>query len=199
MQMPSLRKVRFLKKISEYLTNLPSGFKQALSVLLILILAVALWLFLVKQTATTREKLQITQLEPTSTTTLKTTPTPPPAPTPAPKPLPSGRQIYNLSHGENVNGPKISQVIIDPLDPSVGGTQIVIIKITHTSPVTKAEATLETDNMDKTYILDRVAGSDTDGTWQASWKTEDSYNRTYYLFFKLESEEDTYEGGLTFR
>lgn len=199
MQMPSLRKMTFLKKISGHWANLSSGFKQALSVLLILTLAVVLWLLLVKQTKTARENLQVIPSGSTPTATLKPTPVPLPAPTPAPRPLPSGKQIYNLSHGENVVGPKISQVIVDPLDPSVGGTQIVTIKITHTSPVIEAKATLETDNMSKTYTFERIGGVDTDGTWQASWKMEDSYDQNYYLSFKLTSETDTYEGGLTFR
>jgi hypothetical protein len=201
MQIPSLnlRKPKFLKRISGFWSNLPSNSKQALSVLLILALAVALWLFLVERITTTREGLQIIQPETTPSVALVTTPIPTPTPTPTPKPLPSGRQIYNLSHGENVKGPRMSQVIIDPLDPLAGGTQIVTVKIAHTSPVTDAKATLKTDNMDKTYTLKRIAGSDTDGTWQASWKMEDSYDYTYYLFFKLTSETDSFEGGLTFR
>lgn len=89
-------------------------------------------------------------------------------PKPTPKPIPTGKQIYYLGHGKNVKGPKTSQVVIDPLDPSVGKTQIVTVKITHTSPITSVKATLETDNMNKTYTFKRIAGSDTDGTWQTS-------------------------------
>ena len=197
MQIPSLRKPEFSKRISECWTNLSSSFKQALSILLVLVLAASLWLFLAERTTTTRERLQVMQPEPTPAVTLITTPIP--TPTPTPKPIPSGRQIYNISHGKDVKGPKMSQVIVDPLDPSVGGTQIVTVKIAYTSPITDVKATLETDNMNKTYTFKRIAGSDTDGTWQASWKMEDSYDYTYYLFFKLASEADTYEGGLTFR
>lgn len=127
------------------------------------------------------------------------TPSPSPTPKPSPKPIPSGKQIYNLSHGKNVIGPRISQVIIDPLDPSVGKTQVVTVKIAHTSPVASVKATLKTDNINKTYTFKHVAGSNTDGTWQASWIIEDSYDYTYYLFFRLTSEVDTFEGGLTFR
>lgn len=124
-----------------------------------------------------------------------------PSPTPksSPKPIPSGKQTYYLSHGKNVKGPKISQVIVDPLDPSVGKTQVVTVKIAHTSPVINVKATLETDNMNKTYTFKHIAGSNTDGTWQTSWIIEDSYDYTYYLSFRLTSEADTFEGGLTFR
>ncbi len=126
-------------------------------------------------------------------------PSPSPTPKPSPKPLPTGKQVYYLSHGKNVKGPKIGQVTIDPLDPAVGETQVVTVKITHTSPVTSVKATLETDNMNKTYTFKRIDGTETDGTWQASWKMEDSYDYTYYLPFKLTSAVDIFEGGLTFR
>jgi hypothetical protein len=124
---------------------------------------------------------------------------PSPTPKPTPKPIPSGERVYNLSHGKGVLGPRISQAIINPLDPLLGEIQVVTVMITHTSPVMSVKATLESDNMDKTYTFKRIAGNDTDGTWQASWKIEDSYDYTYYLFFELISEVDTFEGGLTFR
>ncbi|MCK4588474.1 hypothetical protein KAT60_01525 [Candidatus Woesebacteria bacterium] len=195
MQIPSLRKPKFLKRISEYWTKIPSNLKQALSILLILVLATALWLFLAKRTTTTREELQV--IQPTPAVTLITTPIP--TPTPTPRPIPSGRQIFNLSHGKSVKGPRISQLIVDPLNPFVGGTQIVTVKIAYTSPITEVKARLDTDSMNKSYTFKRIAGSDTDGTWQASWKMEDSYDYIYYLFFELASETDTYKGGFPFR
>lgn len=205
MQIPSLRKPKFLnlrkpkflKRISEYWTKIPSNLKQALSILLILVLAAALWLFLAKRTTTTREGLRV--IQPTPAVTLIITPIPTPTPTPTPRPIPSGRQIFNLSHGEGVKGPRISQLIVDPLNPFVGGTQIVTVKIAYTSPITEVKARLDTDSMNKSYTFKRIAGSDTDGTWQASWKMEDSYNYIYYLFFELASETDTYKGGFPFR
>jgi len=135
----------------------------------------------------------------TSQTLETQTLSPSPTPKPSPKPIPSGKQTYYLSHGKNVKGPKINQVIVDPLDPSASETQVITVKITYTSPVTSVKATLETDNMNKTYTFKHITGSNTDGTWQTSWIIKDSYDYTYYLSFRLTSEADTFEGGLTFR
>ena len=196
---------RLLDYIKNLWTNLKIGLKKVsvFEYVLIFLLLVLLVVFSLidfqlseKQVSETLRKFTYNKTEQSLETQ---TPFLSPTPKPTPKPIPSGKQVYNLSHGENVKGPKMSQVIIDPLDPSAGITQVVTIKIAHTSPVTSVKATLETDNTDKTYTFERIAGSNTDGTWQASWIIEDSYDYTYYLSFKLASKVDTFEGGLTFR
>jgi hypothetical protein len=122
-----------------------------------------------------------------------------PTPTLTPRPLPQGAQVYNMSHGPNAKGPKISEVTIDPFDPKMGQKQTITVKIRHDSPVTSAKARLDSDNKKTEYTLNKIEGSDTDGVWQASWDTNDTHDYTYYLFFDLMSATGEFKGGLTFR
>jgi hypothetical protein len=118
---------------------------------------------------------------------------------PTPRPLPKGPQTYTISHGSEVKGPRMSDVTMDPFDPKVGEKQTATVKIKYTSPVTSVTARLDSDNKKQTYTFNRIDGTDTDGTWQATWVTEDTHDYTYYINFKLDSAVDSYTGGLTFR
>jgi len=122
-----------------------------------------------------------------------------PSPTPTLKPLPSGRQIYILSHGKDVKGPKINKVVIDPLDPKVGKSQKVTVTIKYPEPVVSAKATLKTDNKESPHLLTKISGGGEESVWEGSWIVDDSYNYNYYLFFEITSTVDSYKGGLTFR
>jgi hypothetical protein len=129
-------------------------------------------------------------------------PTAAPAPTSTPRPiksLPGGKQIYNFSHGAGVIGPKLQQVVVDPLTPGVGETQAVTITIKHDSPVTEASVVLLTDIQTTVYPLTLIAGTTTDGTWQGSWKIPETYNYNYYLKFSLKSATGNYNDGLKLR
>lgn len=127
------------------------------------------------------------------------TPTPSPSPTPTPYPLPQGKQVYRLSHGKSVTGPKMTEVTVDPFDPKIGEKQTYTVKINHTSPVISATLELQTDNNIKTYNLDRIDGTPTSGTWQVTITTDDVHFYKYYAQFDLKSATDEYKGGLTFR
>lgn len=122
-----------------------------------------------------------------------------PLPSPSPRPIAQGKQIYNGSFGPLVKGPKMTQVIVDPFDPKKGEKQTVTVKIKHELPITSVTARLDSDTMKKTYTFERIDGSDTNGTWQTSWTTEDTHDYTYFLFFELVSSDATFKDGLTFR
>ncbi len=120
-------------------------------------------------------------------------------PTPTPKPLPKGSQEYLISHGPLVVGPKLSKVIIDPIDPTPDQTITITADISYDSEITQVIAYLITDNQSQPLELELISGSKTDGTWQIEIKTKDTYLYTYRLNFELKSSVDNYTGGLTFR
>jgi hypothetical protein len=122
-----------------------------------------------------------------------------PTPSPTPRPIAQGVQIYNMSHGPLMTGPKISEVKIDPFDPKMGQKQTVTVQIKHGSPITSVKARLDSDNKKTEYVFNKIEGSDTDGTWQGSWDTTDTHDYTYYLYFDLQSATGEFKGGLTFR
>jgi len=125
--------------------------------------------------------------------------TPTPNPTGSPKPLPTGKQVYRYSHGKDVVGPKLQVVTVDPFDPQSGDTILVTAEIKHDSPVTTATAILVTDNKTVTKEMKKVSGEDTNGTWEAKLKLDDTYLYTYQLNFELASDTDSYQGGMTYR
>lgn len=122
-----------------------------------------------------------------------------PAPTPKPKNLPAGKQVYQFSHGDGVSGPKLGEVIIDPLDAAPNQMQTVTATIRNDTPVTAAVATVLTDHDQTEYPLTQTTGSLTDGTWEGSWSITDSYLWTYGIHFRLESPSGSWQGDLTFR
>lgn len=121
-------------------------------------------------------------------------PTPSPVPTTCPNyDIPTGKQEFKFSHGEKVVGPKIQTAIIDPLDPAAGQRQTITLTVKHDSPVTSAAATLLTDNSDNQTVKFRLkSGSNTDGTWEASWQMKDSYKCRYAIKFDLKSSTGDY-------
>jgi hypothetical protein len=122
------------------------------------------------------------------------------APTPTPKPLPTGKQVYRFSHGSEVIGPKPTTVTIDPIDPQIKSEQILLVEVSHISPINKVTAILKTDNDEKTMPLKIYQGSNLDGTWMVGWKTEDAYLHTYIIDIISEAKNgDTNTSTLTFR
>lgn len=125
-----------------------------------------------------------------------------PTPTPDLRPIkeiPDGRQVYNVSHGNNVVGPKIQKIIIDPQTPAPKEKQTVTIVITNDSPLTEATAYIKTDNREVGHRLALIEGNLNNGTWSASWRITDTYDHTYSIRFDLKSPTGEYNNGMVFR
>ncbi len=120
-------------------------------------------------------------------------------PKPTIKPLPTGKQVYAYSHGDDVAGPKPTEVTIDPIDPEQGGTQLLSVKIGNTTPVSKANIVLKTDNQEKEYPLVLTEKGDDFDIWTASWKMNDSYDYIYKVSIVVDGTVETFSGGLSFR
>ena len=130
-------------------------------------------------------------------------------PTPAPyigaivppriKTLPTGRQEYSISHGANVTGPKPFRAVIDPLTPTKGQKQTVQLALTSDAEIAEAKIILHTDNKKTDYPLTLINGNAQNGTWEASWTMDDSYDHNYYIQFYLKSGNGLFQNGLRFR
>ena len=116
-------------------------------------------------------------------------------PTPTPKPLPSGKRIYNGSHGSDVTGPKPTQIIIDPIDPEIGDKQTLTLKIPHDKPIINATAVLVTDNQHHHFTLINTSSD----LWNTEWEAKDTYDYNYQIQLNLSDENETFTGALTFR
>lgn len=120
-------------------------------------------------------------------------------PSPSPMYLAPGKQTYNISHGENVTGPKPTKAIIDPIDPAKNQATTITIDITSDSNLTKSDIIIVTDNQQTPLTLKLISGDQLNGTWQVKTKINDTYLYTYKLNFNLQNTSGTYTGGLTFR
>lgn len=114
-------------------------------------------------------------------------------------PLAKGFQSWTFSYGNGVKGPKIQTATIDTLTPPAKSTQTLTLAIKNDTPVTKANATVYTDNKSNIYDLTLNKGSATDGTWMGIWPIDDTTNCVYHIDFDLESSSGNWTGALTFR
>lgn len=117
----------------------------------------------------------------------------------SPLPLAKGFQSWKFSYGNGVKGPKIDTATIDTLTPPTSSTQTLTLTIKNQTPVTKALATVYTDNSHQSYDMAVTKGTTTDGTWQGIWKLNDTTDCIYHIDFDLQSSSGNWTGGLTFR
>jgi hypothetical protein len=124
----------------------------------------------------------------------------PQTPSSAPiKQIPSGKQVYNVSTGAKVAGPKIQQVTLDPQTPAADQSQTVTMTITNDTPITEGIVTLQTDTKEQIRVLKLISGTKTDGTWQVTWKFADTYDRNYAILFDIKSPSGEYKNGMRLR
>lgn len=190
---PSVGVSKFFEKIS------PGGkyFKYSLGLLMVLVLTVTTLATMIVLPLLTGGKYQnpVSQRSQKILAQLGAVPSPTTQPIMTPCPgyhIPTGKQQYQWSHGPDVVGPKIGTMIIDPLDPSSGQKQTITVTIKNDSPVTSAGAILLTDNSEQKGAFKLKDGSTTDGTWELTWQTRDSYKCQYAIRFDLKSTTGNY-------
>jgi prepilin-type N-terminal cleavage/methylation domain-containing protein len=113
-------------------------------------------------------------------------------------PLASGEQIFAVTTPDN---PKITEIVINPLDVNQFATQIVKVSIQETAgkPIIQATGEAKTNSMSFPFELSLISGTDTDGIWQGSWYNEDEYCENYMLIITASSQSGTSKVELTFK
>jgi hypothetical protein len=168
--------------------------KRLLRILLITILvgsiALVIYLILHKTSSSAPDKLTLQHEKPTESPTTAFTPV---------IILPPGRQVYEFSNGQDVKGPKIKEVIIDPLDAKVGETQSLSIQANYPTAITSVSIELITDSQKQAYTLRKSSGKNTDGIWKTEWVLNDTTDHRYGLRLILSSATDTYDNTMWFR
>jgi hypothetical protein len=101
-----------------------------------------------------------------------------PTPTPTPTKLIHGKDTYSVSGGGG-NGPLISEVTFDPLDPEVGSIQKILVKLSGATAVASAHVNIHTDTKTTTVVLKRINGTDYGGTWEGTWTIPETYLYNY--------------------
>lgn len=113
-----------------------------------------------------------------------------PTSTSSPRPIPTGPKGFTVSQSDK-NVPQFGKGTINPYDPAKNANQTVTIGVKFGKPVTSVSAILKTDKKtSKPITFTLVSGTNTDGTWQGSWKMNDTYFYTYSLSLEAVSEEN---------
>lgn len=111
---------------------------------------------------------------------------------PVSKSIPHGTTKFLIPIENERKGPQMSNGIINPYDPEIGGTQRVTITVSDTEPVTKVIAILKTDTKtSEPYPLFPGAGTSMNSNWTGVWTMDDSYIHTYILTIKATSINGT--------
>lgn len=113
-------------------------------------------------------------------------------------PLASGEQPYSVSTKAN---PKITQVVINPLDVQKFASSTVSVKIQETNgkPITEVTGQALTDSKSFPFPFSLIEGGDTNGTWQGVWFNGDTYCQNYMLIITATSGSGTSKVELAFR
>ncbi|MBA7619128.1 hypothetical protein ES703_26464 [subsurface metagenome] len=121
-----------------------------------------------------------------------------PGPIQCDPPLAPGERTFSVTMKDN---PKITQIVVDPLDVNKFASQQVRVKIweIYEKPITEVTGEALTDNMSFPFSLSLIDGIDTNGTWQGSWFNKDSYCQKYILYITAASESGQSKFGLAFR
>lgn len=121
----------------------------------------------------------------------KTTITPPagsataalsPTPTPTIVPIVTGKETYTIQ--QNTEGPKVTQVVLDPQLPNQGGKQAVTLTAKHSGPIREIVFTVTTEQGSQPIALTRTGGTDSDGVWTGEWTLNQKVDYTYYYDIK---------------
>lgn len=86
--------------------------------------------------------------------------------------------------------PQFGTGYIDPYDAQKGEMEVVSINVQFSKPISQVYVSIKGDTITtKSHQLELVDGSKKDGTWQGSWKAEDTYKNTYVIQFQAYSED----------
>lgn len=114
-----------------------------------------------------------------------------PSPTRSPSPLlpDSGTAgTFRVNH-QSPDGPTLTQVIIDPLDPNLGDLVTVKLTLSHPQSIDSVKAILETDDQPQPLSFDRDSRTLDTETWISTFTLKS--NVKYHYLFRFEAKSGT--------
>lgn len=109
-----------------------------------------------------------------------------PPPTVAISAIAKGEQTYFIR--TSGTGPKLTKLVVNELDPAVGGNQAIRVDAEHSQNIDSVKATLKTDHQTQNYTLHLSEGSATKGVWSAEWPVADTHDFHYTLILEATSQ-----------
>lgn len=110
--------------------------------------------------------------------------------------LPKGKQVYNVSHGKETKGPKMTTITYDPLTFKSGDKQTFSITLPKEEVVSSGVLFITTDNKENQKIT--LSKNTQDNTWTGEWTTNDSIDKRYTVRIYLVGPSGTYDNTMYF-
>lgn len=111
--------------------------------------------------------------------------------------LPKGTQVYSVSHGDSVKGPRMSQVTYSPLSIDLGDKQIIKISFPNDQVVSSGVLFITTDNLENQKVTLKKSDQ-ADNSWSAEWVSNDTASRRYNVRIYIVGPNGTYDNTMTF-
>ncbi|OGM18210.1 hypothetical protein A2V61_02070 [Candidatus Woesebacteria bacterium RBG_19FT_COMBO_47_8] len=109
--------------------------------------------------------------------------TPTPTPKPTPRPIGTGKQEFGVSMSQDA-WPKMTKLIIDPIDPRLLQKQTFSVEVNDTKPITSVTATVKMNDKTKSVQFSLVDGTNLKGRWEGSWMFSGGYDEYYHLILE---------------
>ncbi len=119
-------------------------------------------------------------------------------PTPTLFPLPAKETTFQVSGGKKT-GPKPSSVTFSTIALKPDIDQAISVTLADTADIREVSALITTDNKTRTLKFALKDGTAKNGTWQATWKADDTADSTYKVDFKFVGSEVNSLFGYGFR
>lgn len=111
--------------------------------------------------------------------------------------LPEGEQVYNVSHGKEVVGPKAKQVSFSPLSINPGDKQTIKLVFPKDEQVSSGVIFVTTDNKENQKINLTKTDKNKD-EWVGSWTVDDTISKRYNIRLYLVGPAGTYNNVMSF-
>lgn len=110
------------------------------------------------------------------------------------KKLPHGVYTMDTPLQQKDSSLQMGKLVINPLDPAMGGEQRITVAIKSTTPVKKVSAFVKTDNkISAEHELLPGDGTSLESNWTGYWTLNDTYGKTYELTLRAENAKEMVE------
>lgn len=161
--------------------------KKLLLLILLIILVTGLYYVYVKSKTGNQTPISITDVsEKNSSDELKIVNS-------VPYKLPPGEQVYNISHGDKVVGPRAGKISYNPLSIVSGQSQTITVTFPQTEKVSSAVIFIDTDNLEKQKLTLQKTNDGSSNIWTGTWTPVDTINNRYRVRFYFVGSSGTYD------
>ena len=118
----------------------------------------------------------------------------------SPQALPTGVQSFGVSYGDvKDNKPRLSLITVDPMTPAKNAIQKIVFTAQSPLPIIQVASVIRTDHGQHPLFFTLTSGTPTNGTWTATWKMLDAYDKTYEILFHLVTKDSYRDDSLALR